>query len=101
MYVTLVNVQVMPEHIDDFIAATRDNHLASVREDGNMRFDVLQLPEDPGHFLLYEAYVSREAAASHKETPHYLTWRDSVAGWLASPRSSVVFNGLLPAGEDT
>jgi len=98
MHVTLVQVQVKPAHIDDFIAATRLNHEASIQEPGNRRFDVLQLPENPGHFILYEAYASAEAAVAHKQTPHYLTWRDTVADWMAEPRQGVRYDGLFPQG---
>lgn len=98
MHVTLVHVRVKPEHIDDFIAATRLNHEASVRETGNRRFDVLQSPENPGQFVLYEAYASAEDAAAHKETAHYLAWRDMVADWMAEPRQGVRYHGLFPRG---
>ena len=98
MHVTLVHVHVKPQHVEDFIAATRLNHLASVQEAGNRRFDVLQSPEDPSRFVLYEAYVSAEDAAAHKQTRHYLTWRDTVADWMATPRQGVSYNGLFPKG---
>lgn len=98
MHVTLVQVQVKPAHIDDFIAATRINHEASIHESGNRRFDVLQSPENPSHFILYEAYASAEAAAAHKETAHYLTWRDTVADWMAQPRQGIRYVGLFPQG---
>jgi len=98
MHVTLVHVQVKPAHIEDFISATRLNHEASIREPGNCRFDVLQSPENPDQFILYEAYVSAEAAATHKQTAHYLTWRDTVAGWMAEPRQGVRYEGLFPQG---
>lgn len=97
MHVTLVQVHVTPEHIEDFIAATRANHEASVQEPGNLRFDVLQSPEEPGYFVLYEAYKSAEDAAAHKQTAHYQRWRDSVADWMAEPRQGVPFTGLYPA----
>ena len=96
MQVTLVHVLVKPEHISDFVAATRANHEASVREDGNRRFDVLQSVEDPAHFVLYEAYASAADAAAHKQTPHYLQWRDTVAPWMAVPRQGIAYNGLFP-----
>jgi len=96
MHVTLVHVTVRPEHIDDFIAATRRNHEASIREPGNRRFDVLQSPDDPARFVLYEAYRDAADAAAHKQTAHYLAWRDTVADWMAEPRRGVPFNGLLP-----
>ena len=98
MHVTLVHVQVKPDRIDDFIAATGLNHKASILEPGNRRFDVLQSPENPGHFILYEAYASAEAAAAHKQTAHYLAWRDTVADWMAEPRQGVRYDGLFPQG---
>ncbi len=96
MHVTLVHVHVKPQQLEAFIAATRINHEASVREPGNRRFDVLQNPEDPTRFILYEAYVTREAAAAHKETAHYAAWRDTVAEMMAEPRTGVRMDGLLP-----
>jgi len=86
MIVTIVHVQVKPEHVEDFIEATRKNHLASIREPGNLRFDVLQSKDDPTRFALYEAYESEEAAAAHKKTEHYLKWRETVADWMTKPR---------------
>lgn len=96
MHVTLVHVHVKSEHIEDFIRATRANHLASVQEAGNLRFDVLQAPDDPSRFILYEAYVSAAAAADHKRSTHYLQWRDGVAAWMAEPRRGEPWRGLLP-----
>lgn len=98
MHVTLVHVTVLPEHVDDFIEACRRNHEASVQEEGNRRFDVLQAPDDPARFILYEAYATAEDAAAHKETRHYLAWREQVADWMAEPRQGVAYHGLLPKG---
>ncbi|AUB83547.1 antibiotic biosynthesis monooxygenase [Candidatus Thiodictyon syntrophicum] len=98
MHVTLVHVHVKPDHRDAFIEASRANHEASVKEPGNRRFDVLQNPADPGHFVLYEAYGSAADAAAHKETAHYAVWRDTVAPMMAQPRQGVPMTGLFPAG---
>lgn len=97
MQVTIVHVHVKEEHVADFIAATRKNHEASIKEAGNHRFDVLQLSDDATRFVLYEAYANKEAAAAHKQTAHYLQWRDTVAEWMVEPRTGVVYNGLFPA----
>lgn len=96
MHVTLVHVHVDADHIDDFIRATRANHEASVREPGNLRFDVLQSPTEPARFILYEAYRSAADAAAHKETDHYRRWRDTVADWMAEPRRGIAYTGLFP-----
>ena len=97
MHVTLVHVSVKPGHIHEFIEATRLNHEASVQESGNRRFDVLQSADDPASFILYEAYASTEDAAAHKQTAHYLTWRNTVADWMAEPRQGVTYKGLYPS----
>lgn len=97
MHVTLVHVRVRPEDVDSFIVATRANHQASLTEPGNRRFDVLQAPDDPARFILYEAYATAADAAAHKETAHYLAWREAVAGMMAEPRRGEPMNGLLPA----
>lgn len=96
MIVTIVHVQVNPENVDDFIRATTRNHQLSVKEPGNLRFDVLQMEERPTDFALYEAYENEAAAAAHKETLHYLEWREMVGPWMAKPREGVKYRGLLP-----
>ncbi len=97
MHVSLVHVHVRPQDVDAFIAATRANHLASLGEPGNRRFDVLQAPDDPTRFILYEAFASAADAAEHKQTTHYLLWRDMVAGMMAEPRRAAPMLGLFPA----
>ena len=96
MIVTSVTVYVKEEHINDFINATVDNHNGSIKEPGNMRFDILQSNDDPTKFLLYEAYESKEAASMHKETPHYLKWRETVAPWMAKPRKGIAHKVIQP-----
>ncbi len=96
MIVTIVHVRVKPENIEDFIQATTENHHLSVKEPGNLRFDVLQKGDQFTEFALYEAYESETAAAEHKETAHYLKWRETVAPWMAKPREGVRYNGLQP-----
>ncbi len=98
MHVTMVHVQVKPEHVHDFIEASRLNHEGSVREPGNCRFDILQSAGDPTKFVLYEAYASADAAAAHKSSAHYLKWRDTVAPWMAVPRVGMNYKSLFPEG---
>jgi (4S)-4-hydroxy-5-phosphonooxypentane-2,3-dione isomerase len=95
--VTCVNVWVKLENIEEFIAASVENHNNSVNEPGNLRFDLLQNSLDPCRFTLYEAYESDEAAAAHKQTAHYSKWRETVAPWMAKPREGLVHNVIAPA----
>src|SRR5262245_37721558 len=96
MHVTLVHIHVVPERVEPFVAAMTRNQQGSVREPGNVRFDVLQLEDDPTRFVLVEMFRDAEAAAAHKTTPHYLAWRDQVAGWMASPREGRRYRLVAP-----
>jgi (4S)-4-hydroxy-5-phosphonooxypentane-2,3-dione isomerase len=91
VHVTLVHVRVKPAHTEGFLCASLENARASQQEPGNVRFDVLQLADDPTRFVLYEAYATSEDAAAHKNTPHYQKWRETVADWMAEPRRGILY----------
>lgn len=97
MLVVHVYVQVKPESVEAFRRATIENARASVREPGIARFDVVQQADDPTRFVLLEVYRTADAPAAHKDTPHYQTWRDTVADMMAAPRTSVKFANVFPA----
>lgn len=96
MIVTIVHIEVRPENIHSFIRATEENHFESVKEPGNLRFDLLRDQKEPSRFVLYEAYQTDEAAAAHKDTAHYLKWRETVAPWMAKPREGIRYTALQP-----
>jgi quinol monooxygenase YgiN len=96
MLVVHVHVQVLPEQVEAFIAATRKNSAESLKEPGVARFDVVQQADDPTRFVLVEAYKTAEAPAQHKETPHYAAWRDAVAPMMQTPRTSVKYTSVSP-----
>ena len=97
MLVVHVHVQVKPESVEAFRAATLANAQASVKEPGIARFDVVQRVDDPTRFVLVEVYRDEQAPAKHKETTHYSAWRDAVAPMMAQPRSSVKFTNIFPS----
>jgi quinol monooxygenase YgiN len=97
MLIVNVHVHVLSDQIEAFRQATLANAAASVREPGIARFDILQSEEDPARFLLVEVYRSLEATASHKETPHYKTWRDTVAPMMVDPRHAERFRNIFPS----
>ena len=96
MLVVHVHVHVKPECVEPFKQATVANARESIKEPGIARFDFVQQQDDPTRFLLVEAYRTAEAPAAHKETKHYLTWRDAVGHMMAEPRTSVKFGNLFP-----
>jgi autoinducer 2-degrading protein len=100
MLVVHVHVQVLPDDLDAFVAATLANASASVREPGVLRFDVIQDRADPTHFVFVEVYRDAEAPAAHKATEHYAVWRDTVAPMMAQPRSATTYDPVVPTEVD-
>jgi autoinducer 2-degrading protein len=96
MAVRLVHIHVKPEHVEEFLEVTRRNHEGSVREPGNIRFDVLRSSDDPTRFLLYEWYATDAAAAAHRETPHYQAWVAAVTDWFVEPRHADAYEAVYP-----
>ncbi len=96
MLIVHVHVNVKPECIDAFRAATVENASKSVEEPGIARFDVIQQQDEAARFILVEIYRDAEAAAAHKDTAHYAKWRDAVAEMMAEPRRSVKFANVFP-----
>jgi (4S)-4-hydroxy-5-phosphonooxypentane-2,3-dione isomerase len=97
MLVVHVHVRVRPADVEAFLDATLANARASVQEPGVVRFDVIQDQSEPAHVVLVEVYRDTDAAAAHKATTHYATWRDTVAAMMAQPRASTTFSAVFPA----
>ena len=99
MIVVCVQVRVKPEHRDAFVAASVENGKQTIREPGNLRFDVLRSRDDPDRFVLYEAWRDEAGMLAHKETAHYRRWRETVAEWMAEERRGVKYDALFPEDE--
>jgi (4S)-4-hydroxy-5-phosphonooxypentane-2,3-dione isomerase len=96
MLIVHVFVHVNPGAVAAFEAATLENARKSVQEPGVVRFDVIQQEDDPTRFVLVEIYRTVTDPALHKETKHYLTWRETVEPMMAEPRRSQKYRAVFP-----
>jgi autoinducer 2-degrading protein len=96
MFIVHVFVHVKPEFVAAFKVASLENARNSVQEPGIARFDVIQQQDDSTRFVLVEVYRTPDDPARHKETAHYLKWREAVADMMAEPRSSVKYDNVFP-----
>jgi autoinducer 2-degrading protein len=96
MIVVLVHIHVKEEAIEGFKEAIMANATESVKEPGVARFDVIQQRDDPQRFVLVEAYFEQEAIARHKETPHYLAWREAAEPMMVEPRQGIPHLSVWP-----
>ena len=95
MQIFHIEIHVKPESIGAFSAATVENARNSIQEPAIARFDFMQQAGDPSRFLLIEAYRDPEGPARHRETAHYLKWRDAVEGMMAEPRARVEYKSVF------
>ena len=91
-----VTIQVKPEYMDKFKAASfGDAHGAVRDEPGCYRFDILQDESDPYRIHLYEVYQDENAIEAHRNAPHYLKWRsiidDMVEGDVQRSKMTTIF----------
>jgi autoinducer 2-degrading protein len=100
MHIVLVHIHVKPEFVEAFKQASIANASNSVQEAGVVRFDFIQQTEDPTRFTLVEVYKNPEAQAAHRETAHYLTWRDTVTDMMAEPRQGIKYTNIFPSDEN-
>jgi autoinducer 2-degrading protein len=100
LLVVHVDVAVIPDFVEGFLVATEENAMASRRESGIVRFDVLSDRTDPAHVVLVEVYRDEAAAVAHKGTGHYQRWRDVVAPMMARPRQAIRYLNSSPEDSD-
>ncbi len=96
MHIVHVDIQVKPDFVSAFQEATVENASNSIQEPGIVRFDVLQDNEQGEHFRLVEVYRTPADADLHKQTAHYMKWRDTIAEMMVATRTSTKFMNVYP-----
>ena len=96
MLIVQVHVNVIPDQVESFKAATIENARNSVQEPGIARFDVIQQESEPTRFILIEAYRTLADLDRHKATAHYQKWRDAVEPMMAEARQGIKYVNVFP-----
>ncbi|HUW69503.1 MAG TPA: putative quinol monooxygenase [bacterium] len=98
MFVVIVDIVVKPEFAELFREAIIVQGETSLRaEQGCLRFDILQIPGQPNHFTLCEAYVDEATFKDvHRKTPHFASYAETTAPWVES-KGSRMFTRIWPS----
>lgn len=99
MHILHVFLHVKSEFVEAFKAATVENARNSLQEAGIARFDVIQQADDPTRFVLVEFYRSQDARAKHRETAHFLKWRETTTDMLETPLARTEYVKVFPEDE--
>jgi quinol monooxygenase YgiN len=78
----IVSIEVRPEHLENFLAAIRENAERTFTDEPGCRyFDVTQDLDRPLAFAFYELYDDEAAIEAHRRTPHLSRWREAVRSY--------------------
>lgn len=95
MFVQIVRINVKPDRVQDFLDAFRLNYEGTIKEPGNVRFDVLQDPDDETRFTIYEVFKSAEAVDEHRKTEHYKETVARLDNIMTGKRTKEVFDLVM------
>jgi len=72
MYAIIVDFEIKPDRLAEFLPLMAENAAASMREEpGCQQFDVCQGPDTPHRIFLYEIYDDRAAFETHLASAHF------------------------------
>ncbi len=66
----------------------------SRRDEGNLRFDIVQHTQRANHYTIIEAWRDRKAADAHAAAPHTKQYREEFAPMAGSPLDERVFQAI-------
>jgi autoinducer 2-degrading protein len=89
MYALTVIAHVLENKIDLVLKKTMECALATRKENGNVRYDILQSEDDISCFVIYEVYRTKEDFLFHRETPHSIQWKAETESIMAKPRERI------------
>ena len=85
MYVIIVDFEIKPDRLADFLPLMQENATASLRDEpGCHQFDVCQDADAPHRIFLYETYDDRAAFETHLASSHFRNFDAASADMITS-----------------
>ncbi len=93
--ITHVDIIGGPTGVDEAIRLMHEFQVASLKDKGAVRFEVMQQDSRFNHFVMSEVWQSREAYDAHNGLDHARKFREKIGPLLGSP-FDVRLHRLLP-----
>ena len=88
-------VKVKPDKLDEFMQVAMLDAHESVKEAGNLRFEVYHREESAAELVVFEIYSSEDALEEHRQTEHIKAWRSAVSAY-AEEYTRVMLTPVFP-----
>lgn len=96
----IATLVAIPERETDVGAALHVLLTQSRQEPGVRRYDLYRDSERPATFHLIEAYADEAALEAHRESAHYLKYREQAGDWLMAAPMVAVLDPVAVAGNE-
>ena len=85
MYVIIVDFEIKPDRVANFLPLMQENAAASVcDEPGCHHFEACRHPDAPHRIFLYEPYDDRAAFEAHLASSHFRNFDTATADMIVS-----------------
>lgn len=78
-------LRILDGRTDEALAVAREHVARSRNEDGCVRHDIFQAPDDPQVFFFFERWRDRAALDLHFQQPGSVEFVGTLAGMLSEP----------------
>ena len=95
MHVTLVEINVKQDKIDEFIDVFRANHLGQSKSRATCASTCCRTNRFRRGFTSTKP-IATSRRWRHKQTPHYLQCVEKLEALMTGPRKKTTFIGLMP-----
>lgn len=94
----MIHITMKPDRVDEFLKIAEEDARESVKEPGNLRFEIYRQDEDPLKLVVLEMYRDQAALEAHRATPYVAAWRQAVND-CTTEYTRIFMTPFVPAGE--
>jgi quinol monooxygenase YgiN len=91
MLVLLATIRIKPGTEAGIRAGAAACRAETLKEEGNISYDLTQSISDPLEFLFVERWKDREAITKHFGLPHFLAWRELSKDWVSERKIEIYY----------
>jgi quinol monooxygenase YgiN len=75
--INAINLDIAPDQFDKFMAAAKENAVASAKDPGCREFSIVVLQDDPHHIMFFEVYDNAAGLDFHRQTDHFKKFQEA------------------------
>jgi len=91
--INAINLDIPPDQFDRFMAAAKENAVASAKDPGCREFSIVVSQDDPHHIMFFEVYDNAAGLDFHRQTEHFKKFQEATKD-ITAKRDVKRFNSV-------